>query len=98
MSTRFRCSEPAPSTAIWRASYASWRGSVFPGPRRSLWRLAGSFDRRAAHFDAKAERYTYVARQGCRTAILPPRDLAPTRQPDRPAPGRVDFLRDVVGL
>jgi hypothetical protein len=30
------------------------RASIFPGPRRSLMRLAGSFDRRAAHFDAKA--------------------------------------------
>jgi len=30
------------------------RASVFPGPRRTLSRLAGSFDRRAAHFDAKA--------------------------------------------
>ncbi len=26
------------------------RASFFPGPRRSLKRLAGSFDRRAAHF------------------------------------------------
>ena len=30
------------------------RACAFPGPRRSLMRLAGVFDRRAAHFDAKA--------------------------------------------
>jgi len=31
------------------------RTSVFPGSRRSLLRLAGAFDRRAAYFDTKAE-------------------------------------------
>jgi len=30
------------------------RACIFPGPRRSLLRLAGSFDRRAAHFDCRA--------------------------------------------
>jgi len=30
------------------------RTCIFPGPRRSLLRLAGSFDRRAAHFDSQA--------------------------------------------
>jgi hypothetical protein len=30
------------------------RASFFPGPRRSLSRLAAAFDRRAAHFDTKA--------------------------------------------
>jgi hypothetical protein len=29
------------------------RACVFPAPRRNLSRLAGSFDRRATHFDAR---------------------------------------------
>jgi hypothetical protein len=31
------------------------RASAFPGPRLTLLRLAESFDRRAAHFDCRAE-------------------------------------------
>jgi len=30
------------------------RACTFPGPRRSLLQLAGSFDNRAAHFDSQA--------------------------------------------
>jgi hypothetical protein len=32
------------------------RACIFPGPRRSLLRLAVSFDHRAAHFDCQAAR------------------------------------------
>jgi hypothetical protein len=32
------------------------RACIFPGPRRSLLRLAVSFDYRAAHFDCQAAR------------------------------------------
>ena len=49
------------------------RAAIFPGPRRSLMRLAGSFDRRAAHFDSKAAGCIHFAGQGRGTPILPPR-------------------------